>query len=127
MSSGSDGNTRVSAVPAGLTGIAGGLFAGLTGVGGGAVMIPLLTGTMGMGQRLAHGTSLAILLFIGMAGFGVYALLEDITWHLIPALAAGSVVGGAVGARALQRLSERRLRQAFGIYLVVIALRMLLG
>jgi uncharacterized protein len=95
-------------------------------VGGGAIMIPLLTGLLGLSQRLAHGTSLAILLFVGIAGFLVYALVDEITWELIPLLALGSVVGGAIGARFLQRMPEFWLRQAFALYLFAIGIRLLL-
>ena len=108
-----------------LTGAAGGLFAGLTGVGGGAIMIPLLTGLLGLPQRLAHGTSLAILLFVGLAGFVVYALVEDITWELIPLLALGSMTGGVIGARYLQRIPAFWLSQMFALYLLAIGIRML--
>jgi uncharacterized membrane protein YfcA len=48
---------------AALTGALGGAFAGLTGVGGGAIMVPLLTGRLGLGQHRAHGTSLAVIMF----------------------------------------------------------------
>lgn len=90
-------------------------------------MIPLLTGLLALPQRLAHGTSLAILLFVGIAGFVVYALVDEITWELIPLLALGSVAGGATGARFLQRMPEFWLRQAFALYLLVIGLWMLFG
>ncbi|MPZ24058.1 MAG: TSUP family transporter [Dehalococcoidia bacterium] len=107
-----------------ITGVVGGVFAGLTGVGGGAVMIPLLTSLIGLRQKLAHGTSLAILLFIGIAGFVVYAATEDLNFELIPMIAVGSIVGAVIGARWLQKLSDRRLRQAFAVYLFVVGIRM---
>lgn len=110
-----------------LTGVLGGLFAGLTGVGGGAVMIPLLTSLLALPQRLAHGTSLAILLFVGIAGFAVYTLTEDISWEFLPLIASGSIVGAVIGARLLQHVSDQRLRQAFAVYLLVIGIRMLAG
>ena len=88
-------------------------------------MIPLLTGLLGLPQRLAHGTSLAILLFVGIAGFVVYALVDEITWELIPLLALGSMTGGLIGARYLQRIDEFWLTNLFALYLLVIGVRML--
>ena len=88
-------------------------------------MIPLLTGLLGVPQRLAHGTSLAILLFAGVADFIVYAIVEEITWELIPLLALGSMTGGVIGARYLQRVPEFWLSQMFALYLLAIGIRML--
>ena len=49
-------------------GVLGGTFSGLTGVGGGAVIVPLLTGRIGLSQHRAHGTSLAIIMFVAAVG-----------------------------------------------------------
>jgi uncharacterized protein len=114
-------------LPVVVTGTVGGVFAGLTGVGGGAVMVPLMTGLLGLSQRLAHGTSLAILLFTGIAGFVVYALVEDISWEFIPVIAAGSIVGAAFGARFLQEIPDQLLRLLFALYLLAVGTRMFIG
>jgi uncharacterized protein len=108
------------------TGGTGGYFAGITGVGGGAIMIPFLTGPLGMPQHRAHGTSLAVIVFAALAGLVVYGWTADINWTLTGILLLGSVVGAYVGARGVQALPAMRLRQVFGLFLLVIAVRMLL-
>jgi uncharacterized membrane protein YfcA len=76
-----------------LTGIAGGAFSGLTGVGGGAVMVPLLTGQLGLTQHRAHGTSLAIIMFVAVSGVAGYWSAGNIDWRLVLALTPGAVFG----------------------------------
>jgi len=90
-------------------------------------MIPLMTGLLGLSQRLAHGTSLAVVLFVGIAGFIAYAVVEEIAWQFIPPIAAGSVVGAVVGARFLQRVPEVPLRRIFALFLLVVGVRMIVG
>ena len=113
-------------LPAVGTGLAGGAFSGLTGVGGGAVMVPLLTGVLRMDQHRAHGTSLVVIIFAAATGVATYAVAEGIDWALVGLLLTGSLGGAYLGARAVQRLHAMRLRQIFGVFLVVVALRLLL-
>lgn len=89
-------------------------------------MVPLLTGVLGLSQHRAHGTSLAIVIFVATAGLISYAALGSMEWRLVGVLAMGSVVGVYVGARLMQRLPGLRLRQLFALFLVAVAIRMLL-
>jgi uncharacterized membrane protein YfcA len=107
-----------------LTGIAGGFFSGLTGVGGGAIMVPLLTSRMKMAQHVAHGTSLAIVAFVGSAGLLGYYLTENVDWDLALWLALGSSFGAYFGAVTMSRLAPWSLRLVFGVFLLTVAARM---
>lgn len=108
-----------------LTGVAGGTFSGLTGVGGGAVMVPLLTGRLHLSQHRAHGTSLAIITFIAVAGVAGYWRSGNIDWPLVFALVPGAVVGVLAGARMMVRVPALQLRLLFGAFLFVVAFRQL--
>lgn len=109
------------------TGLAGGFFSGLIGIGGGAVMVPLLTGLLKLPQRLAHGTSLAIVVFVGAAGLAGYWVTDNVDWRLALWLAIGSVGGAYLGAVTMMRIPERSLRLIFGLFLLAIAGRMLVA
>ena len=109
-----------------LAGGGGGLLSGVVGGGGGAIMVPLMTGLMGMGQHTAHGTSLVIIVATALAAAVIYALEGTIDWTLVLVLIAGSSAGAYLGAKAAHRLSAVRLRQVFGTFLVVVAARLLL-
>ena len=105
-------------------GLAGGVVSGLIGVGGGIILIPLMVGLLGMTQHRAHGTSLAIIVPTAFAATVRYASENPIDWTVAAALAATSVVFAAVGARLTAYINPARLRQLFGLVLLVAALRM---
>jgi hypothetical protein len=109
-----------------VTGLVGGFFSGLTGVGGGAIMVPLLTGLLGLNQHRAHGTSLAIVVFVGTAGLLGYWITENVNWELAGWLALGGATGAYAGARTMVRIPERSLRLIFGLFLLGVAVRMFL-
>ncbi len=105
--------------------MAGGAFSGLTGVGGGAVMVPLLTGQLKLSQHRAHGTSLAIIMFVAFAGALGYWRAGNIDWRLAATLVPGSVVGVYVGARGMTKVPAMQLRLLFGAFLLFVAFRQL--
>ena len=108
-----------------LVGVAAGGFSGLTGVGGGAIMVPLMTGRLGLGQHRAHGTSLAIIVFVAAAGAAGYARAGNVDWPLVLALLPGALAGVYVGARAMVKVPALQLRFLFGIFLLLVAFRQL--
>jgi hypothetical protein len=105
--------------------LAGGL-SGIFGVGGGILIVPGLVLLLRMKQRLAHATSLAAIIPIATSAVAGYALEGSIDWPAAAWLGSGAAVGAVIGAGALHRLSERTLRQAFGGFLLLSALALLL-
>ena len=111
----------------GAIGLAGGLFSGLLGVGGGVVMVPLLVLWGGYGQRDAHAVSLGAIIPISAAGVLTFGAAGEIRiWEAV-ALAIGSIAGAQAGARLLARADERKLKLAFGVFLLVVAVVMAAG
>jgi uncharacterized membrane protein YfcA len=105
----------------GAIGLAGGLFSGLLGVGGGVVMVPLLVLWGGFGQRDAHAVSLGAIIPISAAGVLTFGAAGEIrVWEAL-ALAVGAIAGAQVGARLLARVDERKLKLAFGVFMLIIA------
>jgi uncharacterized protein len=105
----------------GAIGLAGGLFSGLLGVGGGVVMVPLLVLWGGFGQRDAHAVSLGAIIPISAAGVLTFGAAGEIqVWEGL-ALAAGAIAGAQVGARLLARVDERKLKLAFGVFMLIVA------
>jgi hypothetical protein len=78
-------------------------------------------------QHSAHGTSLAIIVLIAAAGTAVYAGQDSVNWTLTAQLAVGSTVGVIVGAKLMLRIPATPLRRAFVAFLLLIALKMLIG
>ena len=111
----------------GATGLSGGLFSGLLGVGGGVVMVPLLVLWSGYRQRDAHAASLGAIVPISAAGVLAYSAAGEVRVKEAAALALGAIVGAQIGARLLARASERTLKLAFGLFLLVVAALMAVG
>jgi uncharacterized membrane protein YfcA len=109
-----------------VVGLLAGFFSGLFGVGGGILVVPGLVLLMRMGQRRAHGTSLAAIVPIAVSGVITYALHDSVDWPVAGLLIAGAVGGAALGTRALAGLNQRVLRLAFATFLVATAVRLLL-
>ena len=102
-------------------GLGGGVLAGLLGVGGGIIMVPLLVFWARYRQREAHAVSLGAIIPISLAGIATYGAAGHVRyWHAL-GLAAGSIVGAAIGARLLTRIDERLLKVVFGTFLVGVA------
>ena len=104
-----------------LVGAVGGVTSGLLGVGGGILIVPLLVLWAGYSQREAHAWSLGAIVPIAIAGLVTYGAAGEVRVFEALALAAGSIVGAALGAGALSRMPERQLKIAFGGFLIICA------
>jgi uncharacterized membrane protein YfcA len=107
-------------------GVIAGFLSGLFGVGGGILIVPGLVILMRMRQRLAHGTSLAAIVPIAVAGVIGYAVHRSIDWPAAGLITVGAAVGAVIGTRALQSLPQRVLRLGFAGFLVASAIRLLI-
>lgn len=102
-------------------GAAAGFFGGLVGLGGGIVMVPLLTGVAGLSQHRAHGTSLAALVFTGMAGAATYAFSGAVDFRAAATLAITAVLTAGLGARSAHSLPADKLKRYFGFFQLFVA------
>lgn len=108
-----------------LAGIVVGIFSGLLGVAGGVVLVPILLFFFKMDQKLAQGTSLAILLPpTGILAFLSYYQRGEADFKLGLAIAAGVVLGGYFGGVWAQHVPGPVLRKVFAAMLVVVAAKM---
>ena len=110
-----------------LAGIFVGTVAGLVGVGGGVVMVPLMVLSMGLTTKQAVSTSLAVIMFTGIVGAAGYIAtgFRDTQQLLsLPPLILGSVIGAPIGVRIRDWLPEHVVRTGFGVFMVIVALRL---
>jgi uncharacterized protein len=110
-----------------LAGIFIGTLSGLVGVGGGVAMVPLMVLGMGLTTKRAVSTSLAVVMFTGIVGAAGYVAtgFRDVQ-HLLslPPLIIGSVIGAPLGVRLRDWLPEGVVRIGFGVFMVIVALRL---
>ena len=110
-----------------VIGAVAGMIAGLTGIGGGMLLVPLLAGVLLLEQHQAHGTSLAVIFPIGVAGLIAYAIHGNINWVFVLVLATGSLVGVVLGAKLMMRMRAKHLRWLFSSLVVVLGILMVIG
>ncbi len=111
-----------------LIGVLAGILSGLVGVGGGVVMVPLLVLLLGFNQHQAQGTSLAVLV-VPVTAVAVYTYHKEgfIDWRYVGIIALFFVIGGYFGSKIAVGLDQKMLKKVFGLILLLIAGKMLLG
>jgi uncharacterized membrane protein YfcA len=105
-------------------GLGAGVLSVLLGIGGGIIYVPALVILADLAQHTAQGTSLVAILPAALVGVLGHGRAGRMRWRLAGAVSAGSFLGGFGGAWLAQQLAADRLQVAFGILLVVMAVRM---
>ena len=105
-----------------------GLLSGIVGLGGGILVVPILRYGFGYSQTMAQGTSVAMLLPpIGILAAYQYWKHGQMNIVVGLLLAAGFVVGGYFGGALACKLPVLTLQRIFGVFLLVVALKMLIS
>lgn len=112
---------------AALIGIFGGFASGLFGVGGGIVMVPAMVYLLTMDIKLAVGTSLAVIIPTAATGVAKHYQLGNVDWKVAASLAPTAICGGYLGAWLTKEISSANLKRAFGGFLILVGVRLLLG
>ncbi|MDD5223459.1 MAG: sulfite exporter TauE/SafE family protein [bacterium] len=111
-----------------LVGLFTGLVSGLIGIGGGGIIIPILVFFFGMTQHQAQGTTLAVLVPpVGLLAALTYYRHGYVNLEMAAFMAAGFFLGGLFGARFAVGLSGVVLEKVFGVFLLLISVKMILG
>ncbi|MDO8679782.1 MAG: TSUP family transporter [Acidobacteriota bacterium] len=109
-------------------GLGAGLLSGLFGVGGGVVIVPALIYLAGFDQRLATGTSLAVLLApVGLGAVIEYYRQGNVAVPAAVVLAVSVMAGALAGAVIAPRILETYLRLSFGIFVLVLGVYLVWG
>ena len=117
---------RRSAVPL-IFGLMAGALGGLMGVGGGILLVPLLVHALRAGQHEAQGTSLAFVTVTALVAALLYFRQGNLDVGLALCLAVGAAPGVLLGAALARRMTARRLRRAFGVLILLTAIRILIA
>ena len=103
-----------------LTGVYGGYF----GAGAGVMMVAVLGLGTDLELRVVNGLKTVSLMAGNVVAGLVFVVVADPRWDVVVLLAAGSVVGGYVGARIGRRLPDSVFRGAVVVAGVVAAVAM---
>jgi len=97
-----------------------GFYSGFLGLGGGFVLVPILTRWLGFDIKRAIGTSLLAIAILSIPGTITHALLGHIDWGLAAMLAVGVIPGAMLGSKIALGSSDRALRIAFAVMLLLV-------
>jgi uncharacterized membrane protein YfcA len=111
-----------------LLGLVGGTLAGLLGIGGAIIIIPVLVFVFGWQQHMAQGTTLAMLIPpIGILAALQYYKAGHVDLRVAGILCIGFFFGGFIGGYVANQLSPDTLRKVFGVALLLISIKMIIG
>ncbi len=111
-----------------ILGVLAGIFSGLVGVGGGVFIVPALVFLFGMSQHQAQGTTLAILVPpIGLLAALTYYKQGYVDLKIAALICIGFFLGGLLGAKVATALSTEILQRVFGVFMLLLAVKMIFG
>ncbi|MBI5930872.1 MAG: sulfite exporter TauE/SafE family protein [Chloroflexi bacterium] len=111
-----------------ILGLVAGVASGLFGVGGGIIIVPILVGLLQYEQKRATAISLgALLLPVGLPAVITYYEAGELDIPTAIPVALGLVIGALGGAKIALGLPSARIRQLYGIFILLIGIRFVLG
>jgi len=110
-----------------VLGVAAGVLSAMLGVGSGILLVPALVMFVGLSQKSAQGTALAVMVPMAFVGAARYAANPNINVGLVRVLllSVGAIVGALIGAAIASRVPGVVLRRIFAGFLVIVAVRMM--
>lgn len=107
-------------------GLAAGLLNGLLAVGG-TLLVPAMVHLLHLDQRRSQATSLWVILPTSVVSLVVYLSRHGVDLPIGWKIAAGGTIGAVLGALLLEKLSSLWLKRIFAGFMMLAALRMVLG
>ena len=111
-----------------VLGLITGFMAGMLGIGGGIIVIPALAFILGFTQQSAQGTSLAMMLPpVGIFAVMNYYKAGHVDLKIAAILALFFIVGSIFGSKLAVKIPQDILKKVFGVFLLLVAIKMLFG
>jgi uncharacterized membrane protein YfcA len=107
-------------------GLVAGMLSSMVGIGGGVVIVPALVFLFAMSQKMAQGTSLALL----MTPVGIFAVINYYKAGYVDLKFAGViivafVIGSFLGSKIALGLPENTIKKIFGVFLMLVSVKYL--
>ncbi len=112
-----------------LTGIAAvvGVYGGYFGAAQGVLLVAFLALGLDVGLQAVNGLKNVAVLAANVSASVVFILFAPLDWAVVGLIAAGSVVGGWMGAHLGRRLPPAVFRSLIVVFGYVVAVRLLVG
>ncbi|WP_276134969.1 sulfite exporter TauE/SafE family protein [Polluticoccus soli] len=109
-----------------LIGLAAGMLSSLVGIGGGLVIVPSMVLLLGLNQKMAQGTSLALLMLpLGILAVMVYHKAGNVKWSYALIMAVTFVIGSYFGAKLVQDMNTITVKRIFAVFMIIIGIKYL--
>jgi uncharacterized membrane protein YfcA len=109
-----------------LVGILAGMLSSMVGIGGGVVIVPALVLIFGMSQKMAQGTSLALMLPpIGILAVINYHKQGYVDFKVAAIICITFIVGGYLGSKLVLGLDTVVVKKIFAVFMIIIAVKYL--
>lgn len=117
---------KVEKVPLGLFAMFGaGVLSAVLGIGSGIFKVLAMDGAMKLPIKVSSATSNFMIGVTASASAGAYLLRGDVRPEIAAPVAVGIIVGSMLGAKAMMRISAKKIRQVFVVVLGIISLQMI--
>ena len=109
-----------------ILGLTAGALSGLIGIGGGIIIIPALVFIFGLSQKMAQGTTLALLVPpIGLLAALTYYKHGYVDIKFATLIIIGFLIGSIIGAKFAVKLPTEIITKVFAISIILIGIKML--
>ena len=108
-------------------GLIAGIVSSMFGVGGGIILVPMFIYLLNFDIHEAVGTSLLIIIPTVLVGAYAHYRLGNVNLTIALIVIIGAVIGAWIGAHITEQMQSVYLEKAFGVLLLIISIKMILG
>ncbi|MBC7820147.1 MAG: sulfite exporter TauE/SafE family protein [Planctomycetaceae bacterium] len=109
-----------------LIGVVSGVLAALCGVGGGIIMVPAFVLLLSFDQKLATGTSMAVIIPTAIAATSRHVMNKLVDWRVFVPTAVSATLVSFFVADYVRTLEHHVLTRIFAIVVVLVGVKMLM-
>lgn len=108
-----------------ILGLIAGVLSGIIGIGGGIIIIPALVFIFGLSQKMAQGTTLALLVPpVGLFAAWAYYKQGYVDIKIAAFICIGFIIGGLLGGQLATELPSGIITKIFGVMLMLLGIKM---
>ena len=107
-------------------GLVAGILSSMVGIGGGTIIVPGLVILLAVSQKMAQGTSLAIMLPpIGIMAVVNYYKAGYVDFKVAGILCITFLIGSYFGSKIAINMPDNSIKKIFGFFLLILAVKYL--
>jgi uncharacterized membrane protein YfcA len=105
-------------------GLFAGVMAGLCGVGGGIIMVPAFAYLLGMEQKAAIATSMAVIVPTSLMAIARFQQAGLVQWNVFWPTALGAILAAYFATGWVKKLGNDQLTKVFAALMILVGISM---